>query len=268
MKAVIRKLAPPVLFDLYRKIGRRVWMGRYETWDEAREQAGTYAEREILERVKSATLKVINKDAAFERDSVVFYEKQYNWPLLASLLWVAAREGGVLNIIDFGGALGSTYFQNRGMLESLRIRWNVVEQAHFVQCGRDCVKEENVSFFNDVESCLEETRPSAILFSSVLQYLEQPFSLLEKVVRYGFEYILIDRTPFTSKGGERITVQRVPSRIYSSSYACRFFDEEKLVSFLCKEYRLVEQFESFEKSNIPSVFKGFLFLKSGAQGRH
>ena len=40
---------------------------------------------------------------------------EYQFPLLSGLLYAAARDGG-LSVVDFGGALGSTYFQCRDFL--------------------------------------------------------------------------------------------------------------------------------------------------------
>jgi putative methyltransferase (TIGR04325 family) len=63
----------------------------------------------ILEKTRDALLKVKNGEAAYERDSVLFDEIQYAWPLLTSLMWVAAQAKGILNVLDFGGSLGTTY---------------------------------------------------------------------------------------------------------------------------------------------------------------
>ena len=80
---------------------------------------------------------VVDGRAAYERDSVLFEEVEYVWPLLASLMWVGARHLGSLNVLDFGGSLGSTYFQNRIFLATLpSVRWNIVEQPRHVEVGR------------------------------------------------------------------------------------------------------------------------------------
>ena len=72
--------------------------------------------QDILDKVLAATLKVKQGQAVFERDSVLFDEIEYSWPLLAGLMWAAASNGGKLNVLDFGGALGSSYYQNRKFL--------------------------------------------------------------------------------------------------------------------------------------------------------
>jgi len=65
----------------------------------------------------------------------LFSKPQYNWSFLSTLLWSFAKESNKLNIIDFGGSLGSTYFQHRLWLENFNYTWNVIEQPHYVEEG-------------------------------------------------------------------------------------------------------------------------------------
>ena len=78
---------------------------------------------------------------------MVFNEVQYAWPLLAGLLWVAAKHGGRLEVLDFGGSLGSSWFQNRAFLAGLgAVGWNVVEQSATVDVGRREFADETLCF--------------------------------------------------------------------------------------------------------------------------
>src|SRR5215475_3829712 len=95
------------------------WKGDYSSWEAAKKQAGSYDDGIILEKVEQAALKVRNGEATYERDSVLFDRIEYSWPLLAALMWVAARNKGKLTVADFGGSLGSSYFQNKVFLEGL-----------------------------------------------------------------------------------------------------------------------------------------------------
>jgi mono/diheme cytochrome c family protein len=49
--------------------------------------------------VTAGVKKVLAGEAAFERDSVCFEEPEYRWPLLASLMWIAARSNGELSVV-------------------------------------------------------------------------------------------------------------------------------------------------------------------------
>jgi hypothetical protein len=58
-----------------------------------------------------------------------------------------------------------------------------------------------------------------------------------------------------------ITVQTVNPKIYKGSYPCWFFNEEKFVSFFRKNYILVLEFDSLDRANLSSEFKGYIFQK-------
>ena len=73
---------------------RIVFEGNYASWEDATAKCDGYDAEHILTRVLESTLKVKSGDAIFERDSVLFDEIEYSWPLLAGLMWAAARNGG------------------------------------------------------------------------------------------------------------------------------------------------------------------------------
>jgi putative methyltransferase (TIGR04325 family) len=262
----IREIFPPVALRLYQNLSqKRVFTGNYKTWEEARKASGGYDSDVILNKVKDSLLKVKNGEAVYERDSVLFDEVQYSWPLLAGLLWVASRENNSLNMIDFGGSLGSTYYQNIKFLSHLKeLKWSIIEQKRFVECGKRYFENDHLRFYRDLNECIGERSPNAVLFSSVLQYLEKPYDFLAEVLDNKFKYILVDRTSFLEKGEDRITVQKVPPEIYPASYPAWFFDLAKFLNFFSKDYDLLADFDSFESFRVGNAFaqnKGFIFSR-------
>src|SRR5262249_24130315 len=128
------------ILETYRKIrsSRYGWSGDFSSWEEAAKEAGSYDAQSIFEKVEAAAIKVQNHEVAYERDSVLFNQIEYSWPLLAAITWVAAKNNGKLLVADFGGSLGSTYFQNKLFLDELPdLAWCIIEQAHFVQSGKE-----------------------------------------------------------------------------------------------------------------------------------
>ena len=117
----VRDFIPPIVFRIYRMAaGQALFIGNYATWEKARKESGGYDSDRILNKVRSSLLMVKNKEAVYERDSVLFDKVQYSWPLLACLLWIASQKGNRLNLVDFGGSLGSSYYQNRNFLFHLK----------------------------------------------------------------------------------------------------------------------------------------------------
>ena len=86
--------------------------GSYSTWQEADALCNGYDNMDILEKVLSAILKVKNCESVYERDSVIFDQIEYSWPVLTGLMWAAAQNSGCLKVLDFGGSLGSSNLEN------------------------------------------------------------------------------------------------------------------------------------------------------------
>jgi putative methyltransferase (TIGR04325 family) len=265
-KHLIKELIPPFVLgycQFIRKSGIN-FKGKYNLWNEAVKHATGYDAELILEKVKNASLKVKNGEAVYERDSVLFDKIEYSFPVLAALLRVAVANQGKLNVLDFGGSLGSSYYQCKTFLSDLdSLQWNIVEQPHFVSCGKELFADETLKFYETIDECLTEQKPNVVLLSSVLQYIEKPYELIEKLMRYDIDYLLIDRTPCTITK-EILTVQIVPPDIYSASYPSWIFNEQQLRLVLDKKYLRLCEFDSsdacIENNGIKACYKGF-FLK-------
>ena len=245
LKNFFKNWVPPVLVRVIRAKTAVSWHGDYGSWEDARKVSAGYDDEVILDKVKEASLKVKSGKAIFERDSVIFNEVHYAWPFLAGLMWIAAQTKGELNVIDFGGSLGSTYFQNKKFLRALtRVRWNIVEQKHYVETGKKYFEDEELRFYDDIEDCLDQSSADSIIFSSVIQYIDRPYALLKKIKSLGFKFILFDRTSFVLEGKDRLTVQVVSPEIYRSSYPCWFFNQEKFVSLFNDAYEMIATFNA------------------------
>jgi putative methyltransferase (TIGR04325 family) len=219
-----------------------------------------------LQKCAASILKVKNGQAVYERDSVLFNEIQYSWGLLAGLQKAAIDNAGYLNVLDFGGSLGSTYFQNRNFLGALnKIQWSIIEQANFIELGKEKIEDEVLKFYYTIEECLKEVSPNVMLLSNVLQYLENPYECLDKFISYKFEYVIIDRTAINTLGKERLTIQNVPEEIYKASYPAWFLDDEKLRKCFAGTYTLLANFKSsFENhveidENLLASWNGYIF---------
>ena len=86
--------------------------GSYSTWQEADALCNGYGNMDILEKVLSATMKVKNGEAVYERDSVIFDQIEYSWPVLTGLMCAVAQNSGCLKVLDFGSSLGSSNLEN------------------------------------------------------------------------------------------------------------------------------------------------------------
>lgn len=265
MKKFIKLLLPPIFLIFFRRFNFRNirFIGKYYSWERAKEKSSGYESKVIFDKVAHSALKVKKGFAACERDSVVFDEPEYIWTTLSCLMYVAAYFQGKLSVLDFGGSLGSSYFLNKKFLNGLTVEWSVVEQPNFVEFGEKEISDDLLKFYSDIDQCKKERSVNCILMSSVLQYLEHPYKWLETFVNLDAEFIIIDRTPFSNSGEEFIGIQQNPKYIYSASYPFHVFNKQKIISFMFKSgFVLIESFPSEQRIKLKNFnFHGLFFKK-------
>jgi len=257
------------LFSSKRKKIQYGWFGNYTSWEDAAAVAGGYDSANILGITRDALLQVKNGTAVYERDSVLFAEKEYPFPLISCLLRSAALLKRPLHILDFGGSLGSTYYQVKDFIDNESCAsWNIVEQEHYVNCGKENFEDDHLKFYFSIEDCLQEKKIDLILVSSSAQYLPAPHQFLEKLAGYNPDFIVFDRTAFHNGAQDRITLQTVPPEIYEASYPSWFFNAEGFLSHFSANYRIICELPPYVKDesvmfidNQPLGFnKGFYLI--------
>ena len=256
-----KQLFPPILYDLLRQspLNRYGWFGDFRNWEAAVASSIGYDADLIIEKVLKATMKVRNGDYPYERDSVLFDSIQYDWPLLSGLMWVAARNSGTLNVIDYGGSLGSTYWQNRKFLDTLpSVRWNIIEQPKYVDRGKKYFEDEKLGFYYDLQGCVKENKPNLILLSSVVNYINDPFQLLSTLSDLNISHMIVERIPFIDGVADRLTVQRVSPKIYDATYPSWFFGKKKFLEFIERRFDILEEYDCGIKLNLRSEVKGLI----------
>lgn len=221
------------------------YIGSYDSWRSAREKCTGYEADNILYKVEESILAVKEGKASYERDGVLFYEKKYYYPLLLHLCGIAKDNNNVFNVIDWGGSLGSTYFQNRELIEKLNIvfHWTVIEQKHFVSFGKEKLCDEHLNFEYNLQNVKNIEKYNCVLFGSVLQYIDFVYELLEQVVNLKIPYIIVDRTPLGNN--DYYVVEKVREPIYDASYPLHILNQEKIISFFSNHgYDVIDEWES------------------------
>jgi len=261
----IKEILPPVLLRVFKNLvveKKNQFVGDYLSWREASMHATGYDSEEIFSRVRVAALSVKRGEAVFERDSVCFYHEEFRWPVLACLMTIAAERGGQLSVLDFGGALGGFYFQHRKFLSCLpSLRWCVVEQQKLVEIGRAEFQEEGLEFYMTIDECMSQGRGIDVaMLSSVLPYLEDPRSLLSSIAERNTPYIVVDRTPFSSRQSDRISIQKVPDDIFPAAIPAWILSEGSFDNFMCElGYARMASFPCDEIGIHEAKFEGILY---------
>lgn len=198
------------------------FIGKYSTWEEALSVADGYDAEAIYEKTCKAALEVKNGNAKYERDSCLFYDEEKYYELLY-LVERVINETGKAQILDFGGGLGSMYFQH---IDYFKVRnnisWTVVEQSDFVTFGRENLENEQLHFKDKIDDVKDF---NLAILGSVLQYIENYQDYLDSIFAVNPKYIFIDRTPMSS--ATWITVEKVHKPIYEASYPLHVFDNNQ-----------------------------------------
>jgi putative methyltransferase (TIGR04325 family) len=246
MKKLIQKMTPSVFLTIYQKYWKKSgWFGNYPTWEAAQKDCDGYDSIAITAQVVHATRQVRDGKAAFERDSVLFFEEELDEDLLMILTNIKEKLAykTPLVVLDFGGALGSTYWQHRRIFKDWNLKWIVVEQQHFVEIGQAEFSNAQLSFAFSIEDACAESTPQLVLFNSVLQYLTRPYDFFEIAEKQGIESVFIGRTPTYAGNTDLIMQQIVPPKIYKASYPSWVFSLDSFKKQLLKNGRYTIQNE-------------------------
>jgi putative methyltransferase (TIGR04325 family) len=269
MKTFLRRLTPPLLWDALRRARQAPhaqpgieFTGDYPNWEAARADSTGYGEAAILVQTAKAMRAVRDGHASFERDGVLLPEPELPLPLLAGLLRAAAENEGVLDLVDFGGALGSTYYATRRFLRPLRaVRWRVVDLPATTACGRAEFATDELSFHDS----LDEAGPAPVLvLSGSLQFLPDPHGFLQGALARRFETVALDRTFICGGDQDRLTVQHVPAWIYPARYPAWFFSEPRLLAHFESGWDRLASFPAIDEPTLPDAYaaaRGYLFRR-------
>lgn len=217
------------------------YIGDYQDWDSARKECNGYDDDIILDKVIYSTRKVLCGQAAWERDGFLFYEKRYIYSICAAILRCALKNNNQgVRVLDIGGALGSTYFQNRDYLSVVNnLEYVIAEQDGFAEYGRDNLEDGILRFIKSGERYADYGRFDIVLMSGSLQYIPQYQEILSKIISLKPDYIILDRLLISDRN--RICKETVPEMIYKSSYPVMIFRKDEVMNFFGNEYELIEK---------------------------
>lgn len=226
-----------LLYD--KNVSQVRYLGDYDSWNAAYEECKGYEDENIINTVIDSVNKVLKGDAVWERDGFLFYETKYAYQICAAILRCALQNNNKgVRVLDIGGSLGSTYFQNRKYLEDINnLEYVVAEQEHFADYGQKNLQNGQLSFMKSTD--IMEGIFDIVLMSASLQYISEYENIVSEIVRLMPRYIILDRLLISDK--MRICRETVPEEIYKSSYPLTIFTEKQIRNYFEPDYKLVEK---------------------------
>lgn len=266
MHFLIKQLVPPICHTLRWYSFKYGWKGNYASFEIAQQKAGGYNAEHILNSIIKSTNKVKEGLVIYERDGIEYDHIKMNFPLLSTLLMLASQNDNQLTVLDFGGSLGTSYYQNRSFLKGLkRLEWCIVEQENYIKAGKEYFESDELFFYENIEACMQKHKPNIIIFNGVIQYIGNAYQLLEHVAQSGIPYLLFDTTAYIEGESDRFTIQHVPPIYYGAdaSYACIFFSKSKMFQHLNRfydcQYEFISEPDKYYLELMPFQYEGQLW---------
>jgi putative methyltransferase (TIGR04325 family) len=262
IRSIIKQCLPPIVLNfLKRFLSKDFYFVNYSSWELAEQMSEGYHSDNIIEKVRKAAKLVFNGESTYERDSIIFDRIQYSYPLLSSLLFVAANSKS-LKVIDFGGGLGTTYQQNRKFISKIKnvCEWRIVEQEKFVAIGKSEFTNKILSFYKTIEEANKDG-VDVVLFAGSICYVKDPYDFMAKAKLIKTPYIIFDRTPITKEMKDTFAVHHISSSIFKTSIAVRNFNYNNIVKFFADEYELIEEWIFDIQPNPNTTSMGFIFKR-------
>jgi putative methyltransferase (TIGR04325 family) len=219
----------------------------FPNWQTAQKQCDSYDSDRIVKTLEDAGLAVEQGGAMFERDGKIFRYYSENIPLVAAIKHVIVAKGS-FHVLDFGGAFGNNYRQNRWFLpRSPDYIWCVVEKEQFVERGRRLFAGQKLKFETTIPEAINQYHPNIVVISNVLQRMEHPFDVINELAQTDIPYLFIDRTPVISNCENRITRSSLPAVSDSTYYPTWVFSESEFKKKLQEHYRIINEFDMDSK---------------------
>jgi putative methyltransferase (TIGR04325 family) len=258
------QFCPPIIANSVNKIRNRRYTNKFVKNNSAFEfmnQENGYASDAIINKIYEASLQVKEGKSTFQRDGYSFKNIQYDHELLFSLLFAAANKS-VIRVIDYGGGLGATYYQNQNFLKAagIRVIYEIVEQPKLVRIGKLEFENSHVYFNNSISEALLKKNDMAI-FNGSIQYSESPQEILEFVIKHNIRTILLNNIPTIAGNEHQLYMEYPASHLYGMvSYPVWFLSRSGVIEQLGKgNFELVISWRSNSQPYVGATTEGFLF---------
>lgn len=168
--------------------------GSYESYQEALCFSSGYDQPTIVDKVAKGVEHVLQGTSLYERDGTTFNDRPKELDIY-SLLKQHIQDTDI--IVDFGGGLGGLYI-NFPEIFPPSSRYVVVECHQMASKGRTLASKYRLPIEFYDSSPTFDLKSDIIIFSSVLQYVPDPWKVLTQWVSlHKPRLILIDRTVFS-----------------------------------------------------------------------
>jgi len=200
-----------------------------------------YSSLIIANKIYESTKQVINGEARYERDGVLFSDDCWDLNIITSILFVMkSLNKNEINIVDFGGGMGTTYYKNKDILSKIITQnWNIVEQDAFIKFGRK-IDNPKVKFYKSIDDfiALSGNQIDLIIVSNVIQYIDNSYSVIESLYDKS-KFILFNKVPLSNHIEDKLFLQIINPKIYDAMYDITIYSKSSFLKYVNEKFILI-----------------------------
>jgi len=201
----------------------------------------------------------------FKDNKLVDIQRQ-NFFSLNIILEIFYKQNKKINLIEFGGSLGSKYLNFKKLISNNanELHWTIVEQNNYVNIGKKCIQNRELKFVNNINDSIYNKLNNILIFSNSLQYYKNPYEILNQALNcVNIKYILFESLPLSNKVDHILLQKHYDTDIY---YSINILNSIKLRNFFKNRFILkkIQKSETnffVKKNNDITYFDLFIVRK-------
>jgi putative methyltransferase (TIGR04325 family) len=244
---VINGMLPPAVKTLIRgTLSRFIGFVEVSSWAKAQHAVAGYeseiAIESIIDSIQQSHAAASGSKSLTSRDLQIISS-------FAIAISAAVVQSANVRVIDVGGAGGDYFFMFANAMPAVTFDWVVVETPALATA----ITKTNLGEGRNIRwvSSLDEAGKDfdVALLSSVLQYVDDPYGLLNEVTNR-CKVMVINRIPLTSSGTDQATVQHVRTHGRRGAYPAWFFSNNVFLNEIDKSGDIVSRWAVPEDSHV------------------
>ena len=133
-------------------------------------------------------------------------------------------------VLDIGGGLGEYFFLIQDNLPNLKFEWLILETPALCELAKSKHDDSSGVSWTDVLNDSSQTF-DIVLLSSVIQYVEKPFALIEVAMQKA-PLLIFNRLPLSTNAHNLVCIQRPGLLESKGSYPVHILSEQLFISYL------------------------------------
>ena len=190
---MVRNFIPPIVERFTRRRTPSVFK-EYQNYGAALAESDTYEASDIIDVVAKKT-EIFRGQLANGRVPTIARRQTIQNLFVISYI----RPDRPLDVLEFGGACGASYFEVAHLLPDRIRSWHVVETSAMTARAREVFQDSRLSFHDNLADATAEMKTrDLIIAQGVMQYTPEPLARVDELLALDFDHVYVTRTAVLS----------------------------------------------------------------------